>query len=329
MNRAGWAVLVVVAIIAPFLFYAELMTQVLCLALFASAFNLLFGFAGMLSFGHAALFGAGSYSAALFLLHLGPHPFSALAAGTFAGALMGGAIGALAIRRSGVYLAMITLALAEIVYFAALQAPFTGGEDGLQGIPRGRLFGLIDLEQSRAMYFFALAVFLTGLGLLQLIIVSPFGLSLRAIRENESRALSLGYRIGYYRILAFLLSGLLSGAAGAVSALAFHFASLDDVHWHKSGEVILTALLGGAGTLIGPTLGAVLVVLLTDTLATIGEWVNFLLGAIFVACVLVFRDGIAGTAGRLWEMYAGARRRGARQHTPKDVEPFCPTKRSA
>lgn len=303
----GWAAIVALLAAAPFFAYPELLTQALCLALFASAFNLLFGFGGMLSFGHAALFGGGAYAAGLLLLNLGPHPLLALAAASLAGGLLGATIGAVAVRRSGVYLAMITLALAEVVYFVAVQAPLTGGEDGLQGVPRGSLLGIVDLENSLAMYFFALAVYLAAMLALRFLVHSPYGLSLKAIRENEARAISLGYRVDRYKVLAFAISGLLSGAAGALNALNFHFASLDDVHWHMSGEVILTALLGGAGTLVGPSVGALIIVLLTDSLSAIGEWVNFILGALFVACVLLFRRGIVGELSGAWARHVGRR----------------------
>lgn len=289
---AGSAVLA--ALIAPFCVYPVFLTQILCFALFASAYNLLFGYAGILSFGHAAFFGAGAYGAALLMKGIGAPAPIAVIAGGLAGALLGAAIGSLAIRRHGVYLAMITLALAEVVYFIALQAPVTGGEDGLQGVPSGTFFGLADLQSPLAMYFFVLAIYLGGVAFLDRVVRSPFGHILRAIRENEPRAVSLGYRVAHYKLLAFVLSGALSGVAGAAKTLAFHFAALGDVYWHTSGEVILMTLLGGAGTLLGPSVGAALVVTLSDSLAFLGEWVNFIEGAVFVACVLMFRRGIVG-----------------------------------
>lgn len=279
---------------APFYFYPVFLTQVLCFALFASAYNLLFGFAGILSFGHAAFFGSGAYAAAIAVKSLSAGPLLAIAVGGLGGAVSGIIFGAIAIRRRGVYLAMITLALAEVVYFIALQAPFTGGEDGLQGVPSGNLFGLIDLEDPLAMYFFVLAVYLAGVALIYRTVHSPFGQVLRAISENELRATSLGYDIQRYKLLAFVLSATLSGVAGAAKTLAFHFAALSDVYWHTSGDVILMTLLGGAGTLAGPSVGALLVVTLSNWLAWTGEWVNFILGAVFVVCVLAFRRGIVG-----------------------------------
>jgi branched-chain amino acid transport system permease protein len=289
---AGFALLA--ACFAPFHVYPVLLTQILCFALFASAYNLLFGFAGILSFGHAAFFGAGAYAAAVLMKLVGAPAPLAVMVGGIVGGLLAGAIGSLAIRRHGVYLAMITLALAEIVYFAALQAPFTGGEDGLQGVPSGTLLGLVDLENPVAMYYFALAIYVAGIAVLQRAVRSPFGHVLRAIRDDEARATSLGYRVAHYKLLAFVLSGTLSGVAGATKTLAFHFAALGDVDWHTSGDVILMTLLGGAGTLIGPTVGAALVVTLSDWLADLGEGVTFIQGAVFVACVLLFRRGIVG-----------------------------------
>jgi len=284
------------AVAAPFLVYPDFLLQALCFALFASAFNLLFGYAGVLSFGHAAFFGAGAYVAAYLMIALAAPPLAALALGALVAAALGGVIGALAIRRSGVYLAMITLSLAEIVYFVALHVPATGGEDGLQGVPRGRLFGVIDLEDARAMYFFALLIYLGGMAFLYRVAHSPYGRILAAIKQNEERATSLGYHVGRYKLLAFVLSAAFSGLAGALKALSLHFAALGDVDWHTSGEVILMTLLGGLGTLAGPSVGAFLVVTLADQLAGLGEWVNFVLGAIFVLCVLLFRRGIVGEA---------------------------------
>jgi branched-chain amino acid transport system permease protein len=286
--------LVAAALLAPYLIYPDFLTQALCFALFASAFNLLFGHGGLLSFGHAAFFGTGAYVAAYLMIAVAPSPLAALVLGALAAGALGAVFGALAVRRSGVYLAMITLSLAEIVYFVVLHMPVTGGEDGLQGVPRGALLGLIDLENARAMYFFALAVYVLAMVLLYRIVHSPYGAILAAIKENEPRAISLGYRVERYKVLAFALSASLSGLAGALKALALHFAALDDVYWHTSGEVILMTLLGGLGTVIGPSVGAAIVVALTDSLAAAGEWVNFLLGAVFVLCVLLFRRGVVG-----------------------------------
>ena len=279
---------------APFFIYPVFLTQVLCFALFASAFNLLFGFGGILSFGHAAFFGCGAYVAALVMTMVTASPLLALLGAGLGGGLVGAVIGGLAIRRRGVYLAMITLALAEVVYFIALQAPVTGGEDGIQGVPSGVLLGLVDLENPVAMYFFVLALYLGGIAVIRRAVHSPFGHVLHAIRENEPRAVSLGYRVQHYKLLAFILSAVLSGLAGGAKTLAFHFAALSDVYWHNSGQVILMTLLGGAGTLAGPSVGALLVVTLSNALAWMGEWVNFIQGAVFVACVLLFRRGLVG-----------------------------------
>ena len=313
MRHLWRALALAAACAAPFFLYPVFLTQVLCFALFASAFNLLFGFAGMLSFGHAAFFGCGAYIAALVMTAATPAPLLALLAAALGGGLVGAAVGGLAIRRRGVYLAMITLALAEVVYFVALQAPATGGEDGIQGVPSGRLLGLVDLEDPLAMYFFLLAICLAGVALIRRVVRSPFGQVLHAIRENEARAVSLGYRVQRYKLLAFVLSAALSGVAGGAKTLAFHFAALSDVDWHVSGEVILMTLLGGAGTLAGPSVGALLVVTLGDTLAWLGEWVNFIQGAVFVACVLLFRRGIVGEllAAIGWWRRARERRDGA------------------
>jgi branched-chain amino acid transport system permease protein len=302
------ALFLAAACAAPLFVYPVFLTQVLCYALFASAFNLLFGFAGMLSFGHAAFFGCGAYIAALVMKSAMASPLLALLGAGLGGGLVGGVIGGLAIRRRGVYLAMITLALAEIVYFIALQAPATGGEDGIQGVPSGRLLDLVDLENPFAMYFFVLAVYLAGVTLIRRAVQSPFGHVLHAIRENEARAISLGYRVQHYKLLAFVLSAALSGVAGGAKTLAFHFAALSDVYWHNSGTVILMTLLGGAGTLAGPSIGALLVVTLSNTLAWMGEWVNFIQGAVFLACVLLFRRGIVGEL----LAFAGAWRRDGR-----------------
>lgn len=278
----------------PFVFYPIYLMEALCYAIFASALNLLFGYAGLLSFGHAAFFGTAAYVAGycVKILHFGP--LAGIACGALSAALLSLVIGSLSIRRQGIYFAMITFAFGEMVYFAALQAPFTGGEDGLQSIPRGHLFGLIDLSNDRAMYYFVLAIAVaTGLAIYR-IINSPFGNILVAIRENEQRAISLGYSVGRYKLLAFVMSATLSGVAGATKALVFHFSSLNNIHWHQSGEVVLMTLLGGVGTFFGPALGAVFVVSLEHFLAEMGEWVTFIIGATFVVCVLTFRRGVVG-----------------------------------
>lgn len=290
-----FAGLIVGGVVAPFLFYPTLLMQILCFALFACAFNLLLGFAGLLSFGHAAFFGGAAYVAAYLCKEQGWSPEAGILAGTLMAAVLGAAFGAVAIRRAGIYFAMITLALAQLVFFVALQMPFTGGEDGLQGVPRGKLFGLFDLSDNLSMYFFVFAVFMIGFTLIYRTIHSPFGQVLKAIRENEPRAISLGYNVDRYKLLAFVLSASLAGTAGATKALVFQLASLTDVHWHMSGEVVLMTLLGGLGTVFGPVVGAATIVLLQTQLADkVGSWVTVIIGVIFVVCVMVFRRGIVG-----------------------------------
>ncbi len=295
-----FAILAAIGAVAPFLMYPTFLMKVLCFALFASAFNLLLGFAGLLSFGHAAFFASGAYVCGYLCRRFGVPPELGILAGTvFAGAL-GALFGLLAIRRSGIYFAMITLALAQLVYFLEVQFPFTGGEDGLQGIPRGHLFGLIDLSNNWAMYYFVLAIYLAGFWLIHRTIHSPFGQILKAIRENEPRAISLGYAVDHYKLLAFVLSATLTGLAGATKAIVFQLASLTDAHWHMSGEVVLMTLLGGLGTVLGPSVGAGVIVGLENLLADkVGSWVTVIMGAIFVVCVLLFRRGIVGELAAL------------------------------
>jgi branched-chain amino acid transport system permease protein len=266
----------------------------LCFALFACAFNVLVGYAGLLSFGHAAFLGTAGYVSAYTAKAWGLPPELALVAGTTAAAALGLAIGALAIRRQGIYFSMITLALAQMLYFFYLQAPFTGGEDGIQAVPRGVLFGLIDLRQPVPMYGLVLTIFLAGFLVLYRAIHSPFGQILKALRDNEPRAISLGYNADHYKLIAFVLSATLSGLAGATKVLVFQLASLTDVHWTMSGEVVLMTLLGGLGTVYGPVVGAFIVVALENYLAQLGSWVTVVQGGIFVACVLTFRRGIVG-----------------------------------
>jgi branched-chain amino acid transport system permease protein len=273
--------------------------KALCFALFACAFNLLIGYGGLLSFGHAAYLGSAGYIAAYTAKVWGWTPELAILAGTLGAAGLGLVIGALAIRRQGIYFAMITLALAQMLYFFCLQAPFTGGEDGIQAVPRGMLFGLIDLRNTLAMYFTVLAIFLAGFLLIYRTIHSPFGQVLKAIRENEPRALSLGYGADHYKLIAFVLSAALSGLAGGTKAIVFQLASLTDVHWSMSGEVVLMTLLGGLGTVFGPVMGAVIVIGLETYLAQLGAWVTVVQGAIFVVCVLAFRRGVVGELARL------------------------------
>ncbi len=291
----GYGLLIAIGLIAPFVVYPTFLMKVLCFALFACAFNLLLGFAGLLSFGHAAFFGAAAYVCAWLSKALGLSPELSILAGGLAAAALGLLFGALSIRRTGIYLTMITLALAQLVFFFAVQLPFTGGEDGLQGVPRGKLFGLIDLTDNLAMYFFVFAVFLAGFWLIQRTVSSPFGQVLKAIRENEPRAISLGYDVARYKLLAFVLSAFLAGVAGGMKSLVFQLASLTDAHWHMSGEVVLMTLLGGLGTLFGTAVGAFSIVVLENELADkVGPWVTVIMGAIFVVCVLAFRRGLVG-----------------------------------
>ncbi|MGF7178034.1 branched-chain amino acid transport system permease protein [Azospirillum doebereinerae] len=283
-----------VAVIAPFLLYPVFLMKVLCFALFACAFNLLIGFAGLMSFGHAAFFGSAAYVTAHAAKVWALPPELAILAGTASAAVLGLAFGALAIRRQGIYFAMITLALSQMVFFLALQLPFTHGEDGIQAVPRGTLFGLFDLTDSMTMYYSVLAIFVAGFALVWRTVHSPFGQVLKAIRENEPRAISLGYRTERYKLVAFVLSASLAGMAGATKALVFQLASLTDVTWQMSGEVVLMTLLGGMGTLFGPVVGAALVVTLESYLAATSLPVPVVIGCIFVVCVLVFRKGIVG-----------------------------------
>jgi len=311
----AFAIMVAALVIAPFFAYPQFLMQALCFALFACAFNLLIGYGGLLSFGHALYFGWASYIAAhlakvgaisfpvwywshawvWFTIPLPPlSPELAILGGMLAGALLGLIAGSLAIRRQGIYFAMITLALAQMMYFFALQAKFTGGEDGIQGVPRGKLFSLVDLNSQNSMYVTTLVVFLAGFLLIYRIIHSPFGEVLKAIRENEARAISLGYKTDRYKLVAFVLSATLAGLAGATKAIVLQIASLTDVNWPMSGEVVLMALVGGLGTVFGPVAGAFFIVTMQNYLAQAGQWVIVIQGVIFVACVLLFRRGIIG-----------------------------------
>jgi branched-chain amino acid transport system permease protein len=290
----GYAVMVAVGLAAPFFVYPVFAMNVLCLALFASAFNLLLGYSGLLSFGHAAFLGAGGY-VTLQAIRAWRLPIElAIIVGTLVAVLLGIIFGALAIRRSGIYFAMITLGFAQVVYFLVLQMPWTGGEDGLQGVARGKLLGIVNLQSNLAMYYFVYAVFLAGFLIIHRTIHSPFGHVLRAIHENEPRAISLGYDVDRYKLLAFVISAGLSGLAGSMKALVFQSATLSDVHWHRSGTVVLMTLLGGMGTPIGPSVGALLVASLENYLASYGSWVSVLTGGVFIICVLAFRRGIVG-----------------------------------
>lgn len=287
-------VLLVLALAAPFGIYPVFLMKGLCFALFAAAFNLLLGYVGLLSFGHAMFFGWSAYVTAHAAKEWGLTPELAILAGVALAAVMGAVVGWLAIRRQGIYFAMITLALAQLMFFLAVQAPFTHGEDGIQGVPRGHLFGLIDLSDTLSMYYFVLAVFVLALLFLYRVVHSPFGQVLKAIRDNEPRAISLGYQVERYKLIAFVLSASLAGLAGSVKSLVFQLASLADVHWHASGEVVLMTLLGGVGTVFGPTVGAFLVVTIQNYFSEAGSWVTIIQGAIFVVCVLAFRSGIVG-----------------------------------
>ncbi|MGY4831232.1 branched-chain amino acid ABC transporter permease [Sphaerotilaceae bacterium SBD11-9] len=294
--RLVWAAILAVLVIAPFIgLYPVFMMKALCFAIFACAFNLLLGFTGLLSFGHACFLGSAAYITGWLVRSAGFTPELGLIAGVLAAALLGLLVGLIAIRRQGIYFAMITLAMAQMVFFVCLQAPFTGGEDGLQGVPRGALFGLLPLGNDVAMYYLVLVVFVAVfLGIMR-IVHSPFGQVLKAIRENEPRAISLGYDVDRYKLLAFVLSAALAGLAGSLKTLVLGFATLTDVHWSLSGEVILMTLLGGLGTFAGPVIGAFTIIGLQNFLADrVGSWVTVIIGVIFVVCVIAFRRGFVG-----------------------------------
>jgi len=311
MNKnIGYAIVLGLALAAPYIGYPVFLMKLLCFALFACAFNLLIGFTGLLSFGHAAFFGSAGYVAGHALKVYGLPVELSLLLGAGTGAAIGLVMGALAIRRQGIYFSMITLALAQMVYFMALRLPFTGGEDGLQGVPRGTLLGMLDLSNDTNLYFVVLAIAGAGFALIMRIVHSPFGQVLKAIKENEPRAISLGYDVDKYKLLAFVLSAALAGLAGATKTLVLGFETLTDVHWTMSGLVILMTLVGGMGTLVGPILGAIIIIALENKLGdlgtflashtgvewfnTLGESVSMITGLIFVACVLLFRRGIVG-----------------------------------
>nr|WP_236024979.1 branched-chain amino acid ABC transporter permease [Arenibaculum pallidiluteum] len=286
-------------VVAPFAIYPVFLMKILCFALFACAFNLLVGYVGLLSFGHAAFFGGAAYFTAHSVKVWGLTPEIGLLIGVAGAAGLGLVVGFLAIRRQGIYFSMITLALSQMFFFVCLQAPFTHGEDGIQGVPRGRLFGIVSLDDPLAMYFTVLVIFVAGVLAIWRIVNSPFGNILKAIRENEPRAISLGYRVDRYKLGAFVMSAALAGLAGGTKALVFQLATLTDVQWQMSGEVILMTLLGGIGTMAGPVVGAALVVTLQNYLSAVGIPVNVLIGAIFIVCVLLFRRGIVGEAVHL------------------------------
>jgi branched-chain amino acid transport system permease protein len=282
---------------APLVVYPVFLMKAMCFALFACAFNLLIGFGGLLSFGHAMFLGTAGYAAAHSAKIWGFPPEFAILFGTACAALLGLVTGLIAIRRQGIYFAMTTLALAQMIYFYYLQAPFTGGEDGIQAVPRGTLLGFLDLQNVWAMYGTVFVIFMAGFLLVYRTIHSPFGQVLKAIRENEPRALSLGYDVNRYKLIAFVLSASLAGLAGATKALVFQLASLTDVHWSMSGEVVLMTLLGGLGTVFGPVVGAFIIITMENYLAQLGAWVTISQGIIFVICVLTFRRGVIGEIG--------------------------------
>jgi branched-chain amino acid transport system permease protein len=296
MARVLWALVLAFLLIAPFIgVYPVFMMKALCYAIFACAFNLLLGYTGLLSFGHAAFLGTAAYATGWLVRSAGWTPELGVLAGTAVAAVMGLLVGLIAIRRQGIYFAMITLAMAQMIYFICLQAPFTGGEDGMQGVPRGKLFGVLPLASDLLLYYVVLAVFVAVFLAIIRIVHSPYGQVLKAIRENEPRAISLGYDVDRYKLLAFVLSTALAGLAGSLKTLVLGFATLSDVHWSLSGEVVLMTLLGGLGTFAGPVLGAGIIIGLQNYLADrVGSWVTVIIGVIFVVCVLAFRKGIVG-----------------------------------
>ena len=301
-QAAGLLCLVALIILLPFVAYPVFLMKVLCFALFACAFNLLIGYVGLLSFGHAAYFGMGAYVTAWTAKHWALTPEVAILLGGATGAGLGLAFGLVAIRRQGLYFAMITLALAQMSYFACLQAPFTGGEDGIQQVPRGALFGVLPLRDDLAMYAVVAGVFLACFLLIHRVVHSPFGQVLKAIRENEPRATSLGYRTDDYKLIAFVLSAFVAGVAGGTKSLVFGIATLTDVGFAASGEVVLMALLGGMGTIFGPVVGAAIVVAMQNYLAQFGAWVTVAQGIIFIACVLAFRRGVVGEVNHMFKL---------------------------
>jgi len=293
-QKIAFLIMVAIIAIAPMMVYPVFLMKVMCFALFACAFNLLIGFGGLLSFGHAMFLGSAGYVSAHAAKVWGLTPELAIICGAAAALVIALVSGLLAIRRQGIYFAMITLALAQMIFFFCLQAPFTGGEDGIQAVPRGKLFGLIDLSNVTAMYIVVAVIFLGGFLLIYRIVHSPFGHVLKAIRENEARAISLGYDTDRYKLTAYVLSGTIAGLAGATKAIVFQLASLTDVHWTMSGEVVLMTLLGGLGTIFGPVVGAAVIITMQNYLAQFGAWVTIIQGVIFVICVLAFRRGIIG-----------------------------------
>jgi branched-chain amino acid transport system permease protein len=294
-----FAIVLAAGIVAPFAFYPVFLMNVLCFALFASAFNLLVGYAGLLSFGHAAFFGGAGYVTAYAMKTLGFPVELGLLAGVLSALILGVVFGLVAIRRQGVAFAMVTLALSQMVYFYAVQAPWMGGEDGIQSIPRGHLFGMFNLNRPFTLYYFVLAVTLIGFAAIYRAVHSPFGRVLGAIRQNEPRTTSLGFKTDHFKFFAFVLSASLSGLAGSLHVLVFQIASLAGITWHVSGEVVLMTLVGGAGTLFGPSVGALVILAMTNYLTAFGSWITVIQGLVFIVCVLAFREGIVGEAKKL------------------------------
>ncbi|MGO9210214.1 MAG: branched-chain amino acid ABC transporter permease [Terriglobales bacterium] len=305
---AGYGLLLAAGLVAPLVVYPVFLMNALCFALFACAFNLLLGYTGLLSFGHAAFFGTAAYITGYAAKVMGVSTGLAILAGTAGAVLLGIIFGGLSIRRQGIYFAMITLALSQLVFFVYLQASFTGGEDGLQAIPRGRLLWVINLEKDLTLYYVVFAIFLFGFLLIHRTIHSPFGQVMKAIRENEPRAISLGYDVNKYKLMAFVISAGLAGLAGATNAIVFTFVTLTDVDWHTSGDVVLMTLLGGMGSIFGPVVGALSIVTLESKLSDkVGSLVTVIIGAIFVICVLLFRRGIVGEVQGLYRRVVGNR----------------------
>ncbi len=308
LARWAWGAGLVFLLAAPFIgVYPVFLMTALCFAIFACAFNLLLGYTGLLSFGHAAFMGSAAYATGWLVRSAGWSPELGLLAGVVVAGALGLVVGLIAIRRQGIYFAMVTLAMAQMIYFVCLQVPFTGGEDGLQGVPRGSLFGVLPLQSDLVLYYVVLAIFVAVFLAIIRIVHSPYGQVLKAIRENEPRAISLGYDVDRYKLLAFVLSTAIAGLAGSLKTLVLGFATLSDVHWSLSGEVVLMTLLGGMGTFAGPVVGAVTIIGLQNFLADrVGSWVTVIIGVIFVVCVLAFRKGIVG------ELLAWQQRRKAR-----------------
>jgi branched-chain amino acid transport system permease protein len=308
LRIAGYVALLAVGLVAPFIVYPIFLMHALCFALFACAFNLLLGYTGLLSFGHAAFFGAAAYAAGYAIKTFGLPPGLGIFTGTAVAVVLGFVFGSLVIRRQGIYFSMITLALAQLIYFVFLQSSFTGGEDGIQGIPRGHFLWLVDLGNDRKLYYVVFATFLFGFLVIHRTVHSPFGQVLKAIRENEARAVSLGYDVNKYKLVAFVISAGLSGLAGATYAIVFTFVTLTSADWHTSGDVVLMTLLGGLGTIFGPIVGAFAVVTLQSQLSDkVGSLVTVIMGGMFILCVLLFRRGIVGETIGLYDRVVGKR----------------------